>query len=337
MAHIQWKDRYNINFREIDAQHQGLLDLLNELSDNLDGRKHPDTVSHIFEALGDYAQTHFSSEERYMRAASYPKLSQHCQEHVYFVNRVKELSRSYDPADPRVVDETATFLRDWYMNHIIKVDQEYGPFLKRALPTASIEGILLGLEGVVCSLDAAPLIQAMVEGSGKSEAEVRTALFEDPGFLPQLESGQWDLERFEVEWTGWAGRAAAPESLASAYGTSYHPNPAMAQLAGRLKQHQPVALVGNAAPWMRSQVLGRLGLASSFTANALSCEAGARLPDRALLLAGASSLGLAPEACILIHRDPACIEAAQGVRMQTLEYTNPVMLMAELRRMGIGF
>lgn len=41
MAHIQWKDRYNINFREIDAQHQGLLDLLNELSDNLDGRKHP--------------------------------------------------------------------------------------------------------------------------------------------------------------------------------------------------------------------------------------------------------------------------------------------------------
>ena len=99
----------------------------------------------------------------------------------------------------------------------------------------------------------------------------------------------------------------------------------------------PVALVGNAAPWMRSQILGRLGLATSFTANALSCEAGARLPDKALLLAGASSLGLAPGACILIHRDPACIEAAQGVGMQTLEYTNQVMLMAELRRMGIGF
>lgn len=111
----------------------------------------------------------------------------------------------------------------------------------------------------------------------------------------------------------------------------------MVQLAGRLKQHQPVALVGNAAPWMRSQVLGRLGLAASFTANALSCETGARLPDKALLLAAASALGLAPEACILIHRDSACLEAAQGTRMQTLQYTNPVMLMAELRRMGIGF
>lgn len=337
MAHIQWKDRYNINFREIDAQHQGLLDLLNELSDNLDGRKHPETVAHVFEALGDYAQTHFSSEERYMRAAGYPKLPQHCHEHVFFVNRVKELSRSYDPADPRVVDETATFLRDWYMNHIIKVDQEYGPFLKRALPTASIEGILLGLEGVVCSLDTAPFIQAVVEGSGKPEAEVRRALWEEPGFLTQLESGQWDLGRFETEWAGWTAQAAPPESLAPAYGVSYQPIPAMVQLAGRLKQHQPVALVGNAAPWLRGQVLGRLGLATSFTANALSCEAGARLPDKALLIAAASALGLAPEACILIHRDPACIEAAQDTRMQTLEYTNPVMLMAELRRMGIGF
>ena len=202
MAHIQWKDRYNINFREIDAQHQGLLDLLNELSDNLDGRKHPDTVSHIFEALGDYAQTHFSSEERYMRAAGYPKLSQHCQEHVYFVNRVKELSRSYDPADPRVVDETATFLRDWYMNHIIKVDQEYGPFLKRALPTASIEGILLGLEGVVWTRlpSSRPWSRAAASPRPKSgPPSSRTRAFCRSS---NLGSGTWSASR----WSGPAGR-----------------------------------------------------------------------------------------------------------------------------------
>ena len=28
MVHIQWKDRYNIGFRDIDAQHKVLLDLL---------------------------------------------------------------------------------------------------------------------------------------------------------------------------------------------------------------------------------------------------------------------------------------------------------------------
>ena len=39
MARSQWKDRYNINFRENDAQHHGLLDLLDKLIDLMDGRR----------------------------------------------------------------------------------------------------------------------------------------------------------------------------------------------------------------------------------------------------------------------------------------------------------
>ena len=33
MAQIQWKDRYNINYKEVDAQHKRLLDILNHLMD----------------------------------------------------------------------------------------------------------------------------------------------------------------------------------------------------------------------------------------------------------------------------------------------------------------
>jgi hemerythrin len=28
MVHLQWKDRYNIGYKEIDAQHKGLVDVL---------------------------------------------------------------------------------------------------------------------------------------------------------------------------------------------------------------------------------------------------------------------------------------------------------------------
>lgn len=111
MAHIQWKDRYNINFREIDAQHHGLLDLLDKLIDLMEGRRKPEQVEHLFRALGDYAATHFSSEERYMQAARYPKLAQHRQEHAAFVARVAELSLNFDPHDRRVVDATLDFLK----------------------------------------------------------------------------------------------------------------------------------------------------------------------------------------------------------------------------------
>lgn len=337
MAHIQWKDRYNINFREIDAQHRGLLDLLNELSDHFDGRRHPDTVAHIFSALGDYAETHFSSEERYMQAAGYPRLAQHRQEHTAFVSRVRDLSQAYDPGDTRVVEETWNFLKDWYLTHIIKTDQDYVPFLRRALPTEPIEAILFGLDGVICSMNPSPLIQELAQVSGRTEPEVQAALWEDPGLLRQLVTGTCDLERFFRELAAWAGRPIAEGELASSYGASFHPVPALLHLAARLKVHQPVGLVGDAAPWMRSAGLAQLGLEGLFTAEALSCEAGATLPDKGLFLAAAANLGLGPETCLLIHRDPACIDAAQSVKMQTLHYTNPVMLMAELRRMGIPF
>lgn len=337
MAHIRWKDRYNINFREIDAQHHGLLDLINGLSDQLGGQRHPDSVARIFSALGDYATTHFSSEERYMQAANYPKLAQHRQEHVAFVNRVKELNLAYDPADPRLADKISTFLRDWYLNHIIESDQEYVPYLKRALPTAAIGGILFGLEGVVCSMDPAPFIQEAARLSGKPETEVQAALWEDPGFLRELESGSWDLDRFDTECAAWVGRTVPQAQLASSYAECFQAVPALQHLAGRLKHHQPVALVGNAAPWLRTQGYARLGMEGIFSADVFSSDAGARLPDQAPLLAAAAKLELAPEACLLIHRDEACLDAAQAAHLQTLHYTNPVMLMAELRRMGVPF
>lgn len=337
MAHIQWKDRYNINFREIDAQHRGLLDLLNELSDHFDGGRHPAEVARIFEALEDYAATHFSSEERYMQAAGYPRLAPHRQEHAAFVVRLRQLKTAYDPADPRLVDETWNFLRDWYLNHITKSDQDYAPHVKRALPTAPIEAILFGLEGVLCSIDPAPLVQELSRLSARPEEDVQVALWEAPGFLRDLISGERDLESFSAALVAWAGRPVDPEGLAARYGDSFHPVPALLNLAARLKVYQPVGLVGDATPWMRSTALAQLGLEGLFTTETLSCEVQAKVPDKALFRAAAERLGLAPEACLLIHRDEAAIEAAQSIRMQTLHYTNPVMLMAELRRMGIGF
>jgi hemerythrin len=337
VVHIQWKDRYNINFREIDAQHHGLLDLLNELSDLMDGRPRPDHVRQIFRALCDYAQTHFSSEERYMQAAGYPKLAQHRQEHAFFVARVLELSQAFDPGDHKVVEETLAFVKDWYLDHITKSDQDYAPFLRRALPTASTEGVLLGLQGVICTWDPAPLIDLVSSIGGKTAQEVREALLEDPGFLRGLESGQLDPGQFHAELSTWTGAALPLDDLARSYTSALRPVPAMVQLASRLKIHQPVAVVGDAPPWMRTLGLAHLGIVGLFSAEAFSFEVGVRLPDKALLQAAVTKLGLPPESCLLIHRDPTCLDAAQAAQLQTLHYTNPVMLMAELRRMGVPF
>lgn len=337
MAHIQWKDRYNINFREIDAQHHGLLDLLNELIDLLDGRPNPDQVTSIFSNLCQYALTHFSTEERYMLAAKYPKLAQHRKEHEVFVARVLELSQTFDPGDPKVVEETLGFVKNWYLDHIIKSDQDYVPFLKLALPTSSIEAILFGLDGVLCHADPTPLIKQVAATCARPEGEVRTALLEAPGFLRTFESGGWNTERFLSELSAWGGAPLAQADLAQAYVEGFHPVAPLLALVKRLKVHQPVGLVGDATPYLRTRGFAQLGLTDLFSAEVLSCDLGARLPDKALFTKAAARLGKPPEACLLIHLDPACLDAAQAAHLQTLHYTNPVMLMAELRRMVVAF
>ena len=337
MPHIQWKDRYNINFREIDAQHQGLLDILNAMIDLMEGRRRAEQVERAFGDLGEYAGVHFSSEERYMQAAGYPKLAEHCREHEVFATRVRELRRTYDPEDPHFVSETVDFLKRWYLDHITQMDQEYAPFLQRALPTAETKAVLFGLQGTLCGWDGKGFAERVSGLCGKPAAAVATALWEDPGLFAGLESGKVDGPAFTSELGSWAGAAPSSENLANAYVDSFKTVPAMVQLARNLKSNFQVALAGNAAPWLQSHGFSGLGLAGLFHAEALSCEVGSRLPDATLYLEAAALLKVAPESCLLIHQDPACLDSAQKARLQTLHFTKPVMLMAELRRMAVPF
>lgn len=130
MVHIQWKDRYNINFMEIDEQHRSLLDMLNELVDLLGRQADPEVVADIFHRLCQYALTHFATEEAYMEAGHYPHLAQHKAEHGAFIQRLIQLNQTYDPDDAQLVDETLGFLKDWYLAHILNSDMKYVPFLK---------------------------------------------------------------------------------------------------------------------------------------------------------------------------------------------------------------
>lgn len=129
MVHIQWKDRYRIGFGEIDAQHRGLLEVLNEVIDLVGQRGDPEVVSDLFRRLCAYAGEHFSTEEAYMEAHGYPWLAEHRQEHQSFIVRLLALNEAYDPEDPHLLEEVEAFLRQWYVDHILHSDMKYLPFL----------------------------------------------------------------------------------------------------------------------------------------------------------------------------------------------------------------
>lgn len=139
MAYIHWKDRYSINFREIDDQHKSLLATLNELIDLVGERGDPEAVSAIFSQLCQYALTHFATEEAYLAAANYPHLEQQKTEHGIFIQKLIDLNQSYDPTDPQLLDETLGFLKHWFVSHIMDSDMKYVPSLKKATAKSPVE------------------------------------------------------------------------------------------------------------------------------------------------------------------------------------------------------
>ena len=82
MSIFVWDKSYEIGLQKIDAQHQTLVDMLN----NLYATKQTDQVHQVIEKtldrLLEYTKVHFSDEEAAMREANYPYLDKQVREHL---------------------------------------------------------------------------------------------------------------------------------------------------------------------------------------------------------------------------------------------------------------
>jgi len=65
MSIIQWDESLSVKVKEIDAQHQKLINLLNELFDAMRVGKGNQILGGILHGLLTYTQTHFKNEEMY--------------------------------------------------------------------------------------------------------------------------------------------------------------------------------------------------------------------------------------------------------------------------------
>jgi hemerythrin len=124
MPFLEWKDTYNIGVKEIDNQHRGLFDLISKLFNSRlyepDGKYFVLTLNKFVE----YAQVHFSTEERYMQEAHYPKFSEHQNEHGLFLAQVSKLALDVENKVPDIENKTLDFLKDWYVSHILGADRD---------------------------------------------------------------------------------------------------------------------------------------------------------------------------------------------------------------------
>lgn len=134
MFYFQWKDTYLTHIDELDAQHQNLVALINNLYTDLlncpEDEKKQACVNKTLEELVAYSDVHFAAEEKLMLEHEYPAFAEHKQEHEKFKQRVTELMQVQQQSANALPFPVVVFLRDWLTSHVIHTDKEYGPYLR---------------------------------------------------------------------------------------------------------------------------------------------------------------------------------------------------------------
>lgn len=124
MDQLIWKSTFSIGIDEIDDQHKTLFMYLNK---SMAGVTNTDD---IFDNLKAYAGLHFSGEEKLMRKIGYPGLEGHQQQHRLFVERVEELEKAVIGGEKQAVSLLVSFLRDWFLEHILTEDKNYANYMR---------------------------------------------------------------------------------------------------------------------------------------------------------------------------------------------------------------
>ncbi len=337
MVHIQWKERYNIDYKEIDAQHKVLLDLLNELIDLAGGSGNPELITSIFHRLFEYVVTHFSTEEKYMKTCRYPHLVSHEAEHASFIQRMLELNSTFNPEDPNLLNETLEFIKNWYIDHIMKSDLDYAPCLKRYHTEAPALAVLFDFGNVLSAFDNGKFLESLSKLCGVPAKDLQTRLYSESTLTQDYERGVIDSTEFLAGVSKLCGAELPEEDFLKAYTDIFTPNKAVCDLLQRIKRNHRVGLVSNTSPWHFEHVIAQSEVFPLFDSVTLSYEVGANKPDAQLFEDALHKLDLMAEECVYIDDKPAFARAATEHLLHGIAFTTPVALMTELRRHKVTF
>lgn len=127
-----WSSVYSIGIDEIDEQHKGFFAASHDLYEKIMDRTGKDAVAESVAYMRGYADSHFRTEEAFMRRHEYPGLGEHLRLHAAFMDTLARLEddlRNFGP-DERLADRALDITQDWLINHIADEDVLYSLHVK---------------------------------------------------------------------------------------------------------------------------------------------------------------------------------------------------------------
>lgn len=127
---IQWNESLMLGIGEIDAQHEKLIALINDLHDAFTQGKEKKVVDDIVSEAHDYIGYHFSTEQRLMEEHGYPGTDGHVDEHEDYILKSSEHLMASQEDETGLADEVLDYLTGWWKTHINGTDRKLAQFLK---------------------------------------------------------------------------------------------------------------------------------------------------------------------------------------------------------------
>ena len=129
MAIIEWADELSVHVKQIDQEHQQLVELINNLHEAMKARAGKEAVGIAIDCLIKYTEFHFGAEEALMTKHGFLSSTVHRAEHRAFVAKTQEFAKGYAAGKLLLSMDVMNFLKVWLTEHICKVDKELGIFL----------------------------------------------------------------------------------------------------------------------------------------------------------------------------------------------------------------
>jgi hemerythrin len=126
---IKWQDEYSVGVKELDAQHQNMLKLINMLLEGQQDKYDANKMSELISSLIHHAYIHFATEEVYLVRANFPDIKAHVLEHVGFIMKTLELSLKVKEGTNDNRLELLRYLKRWFSSHILGSDRKFIPYI----------------------------------------------------------------------------------------------------------------------------------------------------------------------------------------------------------------
>lgn len=126
---IKWQDSYSVGYIALDKHHKSIIETINRLYQIVKGELNEELYKPMIYRLKGYTDFHFDFEENLMKKAGYPQLDNHQKLHKELALKTLSLNDSIIENYNQVPKDLLPFLKEWWLNHILKADFSYKPYI----------------------------------------------------------------------------------------------------------------------------------------------------------------------------------------------------------------